>query len=100
MSRSYRKHPCSAHTCSSSEKQDKQLWHRRYRRAIRHRIMHDGEEDDYLLPHFREHSNPWSMAKDGKSYYSWQDSYYYHRFCNEEPTDSDFQDYLRNHVRK
>ena len=47
-----------------SEKQDKRVYNRRYRRACKQalRVNHACE----LLPHLREYSNPWAMDKDGK----------------------------------
>lgn len=79
MSRSYRKTP--AGDCRSSEKEDKKIWHSRYRHACRQKIHIEGEDLE-LLPHFRELSNPWEMAKDGKVYWgddSWwgRDSFYW-----------------------
>ena len=50
---------------SDSEKADKRLWHRRMRAAILVRL-HAADPDEILLPHEREVSNVWCMAKDGK----------------------------------
>ncbi len=49
----------------ATEKKDKQYWHRAYRRAVRMAIQHGAE----IMPHFREHSDPWSMSKDGPGFY-------------------------------
>ena len=67
MSRSRKKTPVCEHFFSNadSEKEDKRIWHRRMRAAILVRL-HDADPDEVLLPHEREVSNVWGMAKDGK----------------------------------
>ena len=67
MSHSRRKTPvCGLYFCSTySEKECKRLWHRRMRAAILVRL-HDANPDEVVLPHEREVSNVWCMAKDGK----------------------------------
>jgi len=60
MSRSRNKNPIFGHTTCKSEKQDKKLWHRRFRR---------NRKQDIENTDIRYHSNPWSMGKDGKQYY-------------------------------
>ena len=64
MSRSYRKTPVVGMTTASSEKQDKRDANRRIRRRIRSILSDDPLTDE--LPRWRELSNPWAMAKDGK----------------------------------
>lgn len=59
MSRSRKKTPIFGITTSGSEKEDKQLWHRRFRRSA------DIEKTDKRL-----FSNRWNMDKDGKQYCS------------------------------
>ena len=61
MSRSYRKHPFRGVTTCESEKQEKQAWHRAYRRICAV-LIRQGVED---MPNFRQHSYQW-MGKDGK----------------------------------
>ncbi|HUQ34604.1 MAG TPA: hypothetical protein VM095_20965 [Pyrinomonadaceae bacterium] len=64
MSRSRKRTPVWGMSSSSSEKQDKRDYNRRYRR-ISKQFLHvnpDGE----LMPHLRDYSNPWCMSKDGK----------------------------------
>lgn len=56
--------PCGG--ARSSEKRDKSLWHRAYRRAVRIFLL---SHEDGLIPHFREYSDPWLMDKDGPSVY-------------------------------
>ena len=64
MSRSRKKTPVRAITTAHSEKQDKRLYNRRYRRVLKDMIHSDPERE--LLPHLREYSDPWLMDKDGK----------------------------------
>lgn len=52
-------------TTAVSEKDDKRFANRRQRRVNRQILESTGE--DTCLKHVRETSNPWSMAKDGKS---------------------------------
>lgn len=63
MSRSRRKTPIHGMTCAKSEKADKSHSHRKVRRAVRIAV-HTGAP---VLPLERELTNPWSMAKDGRS---------------------------------
>lgn len=70
MSRSKRHSKIFGVTGAASEKQDKAAYHRR----LRHRVavalresIREGDEPG-TLPHFREVSNLWSFAKDGKLY--------------------------------
>ena len=64
MSRSRRKSPVCGITTAPSEKRDKQLAHRRERRRV-HMVV-QGNPDCEVMPHVRELSTPWTMAKDGK----------------------------------
>lgn len=64
MSRSRRKRPFSGITTSDTEKQDKRIANRKLRRKVKVRLATDPEPD--VLPHVREVSDPWGMAKDGK----------------------------------
>ena len=68
MSRSYRKSPCSGITCADSEKDDKRTWHRRFHHACKQSIRLEGVYLE-ILPHFRELSDPWSFAKDGRCWF-------------------------------
>jgi hypothetical protein len=61
MSRSRKKTPIGGITTAVSEKKDKQLWHRKMRRAQRMNPEADLQEHEF--------SNPWQMDKDGKQYY-------------------------------
>jgi hypothetical protein len=65
LSRSYKKHSYCGITTCRSEKPDKQLWHRAYRRVCRICIR----SGVYSLPHYRLYSNPWAMGKDGKHWF-------------------------------
>ena len=66
MARSRKKVPITGISSAASEKAEKQANHRRERRRIR-QVLSSGPHAD-VLPHTRELSNPWSMAKDGKVY--------------------------------
>jgi hypothetical protein len=66
MTRSRKKTPITGITSAESEKADKTVAHRKERRKVRTVLQVDPESD--VLPHTREVSDPWSMAKDGKVY--------------------------------
>ena len=66
MSRSRRRLPIIAHTCSGyrhGEKDDKRQAHRQLRRRVRVAIQKDAP-----LPLLREVSNVWNFRKDGKQW--------------------------------
>ena len=70
MSGSRKKTPISGITTAASEKHDKRLANRRLRRAVKQTLLTvDGLE---VLPHRRELSSPWTMAKDGKHWFDAQ----------------------------
>lgn len=64
MARSRKKTPRRGITTASSEKQDKRLYNRCFRRVSKQALKINPERE--VLPQLREYSNPWSMAKDGK----------------------------------
>lgn len=65
MSRSYKHTTISAITTAQSEKQDKRLANRRFRRISRHRVKIDAEP----LIDLNEISDIWDFQKDGKRYF-------------------------------
>ena len=65
MSRSYKHTTISAITTAQSEKKDKQLANRRFRRISKHRVKIDAEP----LVHLNEVSDIWDFQKDGKRYF-------------------------------
>lgn len=65
MSRSYKKTPICGLTTAKSDKEDKRLANRLFRRASRNRIKSNRE----LFYRLREVCNVWDFAKDGKIYY-------------------------------
>jgi hypothetical protein len=71
MSRSKRKTPIAGNTGASSEKEDKQIWHRTFRRKIKSLLHLDDEDAEIMYPEVKEVSNPWLMDKDGKGLYDW-----------------------------
>ena len=52
-------------TTATSEKRDKQLANRRFRRISKHRVKVDAEP----LIHLNEVSDIWDFQKDGKRYF-------------------------------
>jgi hypothetical protein len=69
MSRSVRKTPIFGNAAGVSEKQDKRLWHQRWRAMARTRLASVSDLEAYSDPDRRAASNPWGMAKDGKAYW-------------------------------
>lgn len=65
MSRSYKHTTISGITTATSEKRDKQLANRRFRRISKHRVRIDEEP----LIDLNEISDPWDFQKDGKRYF-------------------------------
>lgn len=65
MSRSYKHTTISGITTATSEKRDKQLANRRFRRISRHRVRTETEP----LIDLNEISDPWDFQKDGKRYF-------------------------------
>ena len=65
MSRSFKHTTISGITTATSEKRDKQLANRRFRRISRHRVRIDEEP----LINLNEISDPWDFQKDGKRYF-------------------------------
>lgn len=65
MSRSYKHTTISAITTAQSEKRDKRLANRRFRRISKHRVRIDEEP----LIDLDEISDPWDFQKDGKRYF-------------------------------
>ena len=64
MARSRKKTPAHGITTARSEKKDKRLYNRRFRRVCKQAIQINPERE--ALPDLREYSNPWCMDKDGK----------------------------------
>jgi len=61
MSRSYNKNPIRGNTTADSEKKDKQIANRSFRRTSKQKIKNEKEP-----PLVRENSNVWTFDKDGK----------------------------------
>lgn len=66
MTRSFRHNKIFGNTTSKSEKDDKKIWHSRFRARVK-TLLRSGEEADV---HIREVSNPWDFNKDGKNYWN------------------------------
>jgi len=71
MSRSRRKTPICGITTAESDKRDKQLGNRRYRRAANVAV---GKGED--VPVYDLLVNPYSFSKDGRQYVSKNSQYY------------------------
>ena len=66
MSRSYIKNKIVGYTKKETEKRDKTIANKRYRRLVKVRIAKRSE----VLPLIREISNIYQFDKDGKHYYA------------------------------
>jgi len=66
MARSRRKNPFCGWTTCASEKEDKRIWNRKYRKAVKRAV----QRGDEVLPLMREVSNVWDGGKDGKQYFA------------------------------
>jgi len=64
MSRSRKKTKIHGITTAESEKKDKQIANRKYRRIVKQKVKCDSED----LPNLREVSDIWLFEKDGKKY--------------------------------
>jgi hypothetical protein len=71
MSHSYRKTMVHGHTTSGSEKEDKRIYNRALRSRVRQDLRTCDDFEALVLPEVCDVSNPWSMAKDGKTYSTW-----------------------------
>jgi hypothetical protein len=71
MSRSRRKTPITGHTTCRSEREDKKIWHQRWRTHERTVLTSLSPENlnAYLPLQENQVSNVWSMGKDGRSYW-------------------------------
>ena len=72
MSRSFKHYAAGGNTTGHSEKEDKQFWHRVFRRVQRQNLLHAQrveELDDYLPVFTREKSEVWKFNKDGKGFH-------------------------------
>lgn len=67
MSRSQRHSLIIGTTGAFSEKADKRRWHQRWRAKQRAQLAGYFDGADILMVHYREVSDPWTMAKDGKT---------------------------------
>ncbi len=69
MARSRRRTPIISSMSNSSEKQDKRHANRNCRSALRRALKRDDDPDAAVLPILRDVSDPWAMAKDGRSWF-------------------------------
>ena len=78
MARSKKKTPFCGITYAASEKQDKRLANRIYRRGVKQNIQSRPFEFTHIDRREFRHNNVWSFAKDGKHYFGALE------FCNAE----------------
>ena len=69
MVRSRRRTHIISSMSNSSEKQDKRHANCNCRSALRRVFKRDGDQDAAVLPILRDVSDPWAMAKDGRSWF-------------------------------
>lgn len=71
MSRSHRKTPIVGHTSSPSEREDKKIWHQRWRSREKAVLASASSKalDTHMTLKESEVSNVWAMSKDGRSYW-------------------------------
>ena len=71
MSRSVRKTPIMGITTCRSEREDKKIWHRRWRAHERTKLaaMPLDDTDNNLPVSVNQLSNTWDMGKDGRQYW-------------------------------
>ena len=71
MSRSRRKTPIVGHTTCRSEREDKKIWHQRWRTLERTALTSASPEalNAHLPLLENQVSNVWSMGKDGRAYW-------------------------------
>ena len=71
MSRSTRKTPIMGITTCRSERDDKQIWHRRWRAHQRTALASAplDDEDSKLPESMKQLSDIWDMGKDGRQYW-------------------------------
>ena len=69
MARSRRRMPITSMTINASEKQDKRWANRNHRSATRRTLKSAADPDAAVLPTLRDVSDPWSMTKDGRSWF-------------------------------
>lgn len=74
MSRSFKSIPKGGHSCAESDKSDKQKANRKFRRIVKQYLDDINYLEEKSLPILQEVSNPWSFAKDGKTYYHVKDT--------------------------
>lgn len=74
MSRSLKKNPFTGWSCKASDKKDKQLANRRFRRKV-NLMLGIGNIEDEVFPDILEISDKSQFAKDGKQYFDDEQTY-------------------------
>ena len=95
MSRSFKKYAVTSCTTSASEKNDKRIAHRVFRKRAKRALKNNKLS---LLPfRMRDVSNIWCFAKDGKVTWEYLSS---HSFFRRIVTDEQLQDIIKKARRK
>ena len=68
MSRSKKKHNISGVTTAPSERDDKNIWHKIFRRKNKALLNNTDEVDETVFLTENEIIDPWQMDKDGKAF--------------------------------
>lgn len=84
MSRSKRKTPIFGRVICASEREDKTLWHRKFRSRERVALKSANSEQliDYLPISEKQVSNPWAMGKDGHWYFPISEHKAHAEYCS------------------
>ncbi|MDR1052562.1 MAG: hypothetical protein LBL39_00140 [Planctomycetaceae bacterium] len=69
MSHSYKKKVAGGNTTCPSEKDEKRLWHKKFRANELQKLNINNDFEEQIMPIVHEMSDPWSMGKDGKNIY-------------------------------
>lgn len=94
MSKSYKKNPFMCVCCYFSNKKDKIIANRLFRRISKHRIKL-GKDPLYSI---RECSDTWNFSSDGLAYY--HPKSYYNRLLDRGYTQEDINNFYRKQMSK
>ena len=73
MSRSRKKHNRGGVTTAPSERDDKNIWHKIFRRKNK-TALKKADNGETVFVTEKEVSDPWRMDKDGKTFYTWEEA--------------------------
>lgn len=95
MSRSYKKYAVTSRTTCASEKNDKRMAHRVFRKRAKQALKNN--KFSFLPFRMRDVSNIWCFAKDGKVAWEYLSS---HSFFRRIVNDEEFQEMIKRARRK